>query len=907
MYLKHEGVKYKSGRYPYGSGENPFQHDKRFLARYRKLKSEGLSDKDIAKEMNISTVLLRAKRSIEREAEEAANAAKVYRMREKGMSYSAIAEKLGYGNESSVRTLMSRQENSKKKLILNTAIELKNAVDNKGYIDVGLGSNQQLGVNKSKMRAAIEYLKDQGYVYEEIKVKQLTGQGYTTYKVLAPKGTDKKEIYKNRDKITQIADIGVKTDDGGLTYKHIEKPKQISKDRVSICYSEDGGKEKDGLIEIRRGVEDLNMGHARYAQVRIGVDGTSYLKGMAVYKDGKDMPPGKDIVFNTNKSKGTPFEKVLKPQKYDETNPNNPFGASIDQITYTDKNGKEQLSAVNIVNKEGDWSNWKKKIASQMLSKQPQELAKRQLSLSYASARDELNTIKSLTNPELKKKLLDTYADNCDSQAVSLKAAALPGQSSSVLIPFPSIKENEIYAPNYRNGQKVVLIRYPHGGIFEIPTLTVNNKNKDAKSTLGSAPDAVGINAKTAEILSGADFDGDTVLVIPNDKGDILTSKPLTDLKDYDPKVSYPKYEGMPIMKEQLKQQEMGKISNLITDMTIKGAKNEEIARAVRHSMTVIDAVKHELDYKTSYEDNRIGELKKIYQDGGGASTLISRAKGQYRIPERKAGVYKTDPITGKTKKMYIDPETGEKLYTETGRMLTTKKQTNPDGTYSYVERTKPIPVTIKTTQMAATNDARTLSSGYKIENLYADYANKLKSLANKARKEMVNTPSQKINKSAKNVYSDEVKSLKEKIAIVEKNKPLERQALALASTLYKIKLADNPDMDNDDKKKAKDTAMRVARYKVGKEPYRIDITDREWQAIQAGAIGTTDLQTIFASADLDKLKERAMPRANPNKLPASKIALIKAKLASGFTQDEVAKDLGISVSTVNKYNNKED
>ena len=84
-------------------------------------------------------------------------------------------------------------------------------------------------------------------------------------------------------------------------------------------------------------------------------------------------------------------------------------------------------------------------------------------------------------------------------------------------------------------------------------------------------------------------------------------------------------------MKEQTKQTEMGKISNLITDMTLKGASDDEIERAVKHSMVVIDAVKHHLDYKQSYIDNNIDELKAIYQAkptgrNGGASTLISRA-----------------------------------------------------------------------------------------------------------------------------------------------------------------------------------------------------------------------------------------------------------------------------------------
>lgn len=67
-----------------------------------------------------------------------------------------------------------------------------------------------------------------------------------------------------------------------------------------------------------------------------------------------------------------------------------------------------------------------------------------------------------------------------------------------------------MYAPNYKDGETVALIRYPHGGTFEIPILTVNNKQAEGKRVLGNTPaDAIGINSKVAGRLSGADFDGD--------------------------------------------------------------------------------------------------------------------------------------------------------------------------------------------------------------------------------------------------------------------------------------------------------------------------------------------------------------------------------------------------------------
>ena len=70
-----------------------------------------------------------------------------------------------------------------------------------------------------------------------------------------------------------------------------------------IRYKEDGGIDRDGTVELRRNVPDLSLGESKYSQVRIMVDGKKYIKGMAVYKDDKDFPPGVDVIFNTNKSK----------------------------------------------------------------------------------------------------------------------------------------------------------------------------------------------------------------------------------------------------------------------------------------------------------------------------------------------------------------------------------------------------------------------------------------------------------------------------------------------------------------------------------------------------------------------------------------------------------------------------
>ena len=476
-----------------------------------------------------------------------------------------------------------------------------------------------------------------------------------------------------------------------------------------------------------------------------------------------------------------------------------------------------------------------------------------------------------------------------------MKGAALPRQSTNVILPFPGLKENEIYAPNYRDGERVVLIRHPHGGPFEIPELTVNNRYKPARDLIGNAIDAVGINSKVAERLSGADFDGDNVLTIPVKNVKIKTKSPLKELEDFDPKEAYPGYDGMKVMTPHLKGVKMGDVSNLITDMTIKGATDDEIARAVRHSMVVIDAEKHKLNYKQSYADNGIADLKKKYQgrENAGASTLISRASSQANVPEREEGILITDPVTGRKRRQYIDPNTGEKLYTPTGSTYT-RTYTTKSGEV----RTKVIQRTTRSTKMAEAKDAYELSSGTLMESIYADHANKLKALGNQARKEYTRIQPTKYSPSAKKAYASEVESLQSKLNVALKNAPLERKAQLIANAMFQAKKEANPDMDKDQQKKEKGRCLTTARSRVGAGKQRIDITEREWQAIQAGAISNNTLNQIINNTDLDKLKQLATPRTK-TAMTDAKLARAKSMAARGYTTAEIADALGVSTSTV--------
>ena len=875
--LYHYGIKRRSGRYPWGSGAKKSRNASDFLSTVDVLEKDGFNEKQIAEYFGLQTKQLRAYKSNAHNEVRAAKAAMALRLKDKGYSNSEIGRRMGI-NESSVRSLLDPAISMRKNASTNTAEMLEKEIAAKKYIDVGGGVENQIGVSRNTLDNAVEQLRAKGYTYHYLKVEQLGTGKFTSIKVLAAPDVTYKEVKDNQSKVTSP---GFYSEDLGQTVVGIKPPSSISSKRILVNYGDQGGSDKDGVIELRRGVKDLDLGAARYAQVRVAVDGTHYLKGMAMYSD--DIPKGYDVIFNTNKNSSTPKMDVFKKMKDD---PENPFGATIRQKTYIGKDGKEHLSALNIVNEEGDWNTWKKTLSSQMLSKQSTALAKKQLKLAYDIKKEEFDEICSLKNPVIKKCLLDKFADNCDSSAVHLKAAGLPRQASKVILPFPEMKDSEIYAPSYRNGEKVVLIRYPHGGTFEIPELVVNNKsNKKAKGLIGNAQDAVGINPRVAERLSGADFDGDTVLVIPVGKVKIKTSAPLKGLKNFDPKVAYPGYPGMPKPGEKGsgfdKQGKMGDISNLITDMTIKGAPADDIAAAVRHSMVVIDAEKHNLNWRQSYLDNGIANLKAKYQgaSNAGASTLISRAKGDKRVPKRKDG-YK------------VDPETGRKIFTETGE--------------TYEKNGKQVVRLQKSSKMYETEDAYSLSSGTAMENTYADHANKLKALANSARKTSLTTKPIPYSPEAKAKYRQEVDSLNAKLNIALKNRPLERKAQLLANERVKLVRQNNPDMDKDDIKKLKNQALTQARLQTGasKKARLVDITDREWEAIQSGAISTNKLSQIIQNSDLDILKQRSMPRESRG-ISDAKRARAKMLESNGYTLAEIADSLGVSTSTISKVLNE--
>ena len=931
-YLAHYGVKRKSGAHPWGTGEIPFQHEPWFtwgknewLNKYREYEASGYSNAEIAEKMGLTPSELKTRLKNEKNDERIKMVSANESLIEAGITNRSERARMMGVNESTIRSLENKKSLERTKRARNTAEILKQQVDEKGPIDISAGAEIRLGVSKDKLKQAVLLLQEEGYEVYRGRNEQATNEGkFTTTTALCPPGTghyNKKgeytsDIVYHPEKISLIDipggvnQIDVTSDDGGKTFrKAFQYPASMDSKRIFVRYKDEGGQENDGTIEIRPGVPDLNLGESHYAQVRILVDDTKYMKGMAFYSN--DVPPGYDVVYNSKRTRDQ-ADKVFKTIG---KNPDNPFNSLIKekggQSTYIDPvTGERKLSLINKRADEGDWDEWDDTLPSQFLAKQKKELVQKQLKLSIAEKQDELDVIRGLDNPTIKKHYLIDFAQNADKTAVELKAAALPGQKYKVILPINSLNDNECYCPEYDDGTVLALVRYPHGGTFEIPIVKVNNKNKEAKEKLGTSPlDGIGINFNVASQLSGADFDGDTVMVIPNaDKQHILSTHPLKGLEGFDPEEKYGygdiDVSKKKIMKEGYKQIQMGITTNLLMDMTIKGATDDEKAAVTRHSMVVIDAVKHELDYSRSAKDNNIAALKKKYQghydlNGNwkktGASTIITRAKNQYDAPQTQG-----DPK--------IDPETGELVWKPKSKIiiddLTGEKIEVPDP-YYINKKGKPVYYTKKSNQMTEVKDAFLLVSDtkYPIEVAYAEYANTLKSLANQARKESLSVGRLEYNKEAAKQYAQTIDVLKDKIILAESNAPLERAAQRQAQIESKKKFALDPGLTEKEKGKIRQQELSKARVDFGAKRHPIEVTDDEWEAIQAGAVSENMLTRIMKYADTDKLKQRAMPRSI-DVLPQAKINRIQSMEASGYTISQIAERLDISSSTVKKYLN---
>ena len=1000
--LMHYGMPRRSGRYPWGSGEDPYQHSRDFLGRIDELKKEGWEEtpENIMEEFGLTTTQYRTEKSLAKNERRMYNVARAKSLKEDGLGETEIGRRMGV-NESTVRSWLNDKSENRMNEAKNAAeflkARMKEIEAEGGMLDVGVGVERELNISKEKLKEALYMLEREGYGVYSGRMPQPTNPGqFTTQTVLCPPGMEPAPGKKAPADIYDLARIHSVREyisrDGGETFeKKFHYPESLDSSRVKVLLKDeigpdgDPGVAKDGLIQIRRGVPVLSLGESRYSQVRILVDGDKYLKGMAVYSD--NLPDGIDVLFNSNKER---VEDAFKKIKND---PDNPFGSLIKDVEqggqywYDADTGKrcsandpnvknKKLGLINKRADEGDWEEWANALPSQFLAKQNMNLITKQLDLAKVDKMSEFDDILALDNPTIKKHYLEKFAEECDSTAVHLKAAALPGQKYHVIVPVNTLKDNEVYAPGYEPGTKLALVRFPHGGTFEIPKLTVVDKNPIARDIIGTlAGDAICINKSVADKLSGADYDGDTVMCIPTDdkygRVRITTKNTLKDLEGFEPN-SY-QYDTKTVDSDGTEHYsrngrefrvmkstglQMGMISNLITDMTLAGATEDELARAVRHSMVVIDAEKHKLDYRQSEIDHNIDALKAKYQrsidaDGnehiGGASTILSRAKGEVSVDKRqgtpKANIKGTkdyDPSKPEGSLIYktsddlyypvrsYDKNTGEmSLTTSSGKKIkynvnnptdvdyyTPVKRVDNDGNVTYTNKTGDIVYKTKTksqpsTRMAETDDAFTLvNDPHNVkERAYAEYANYMKDLANKARVELANTGNLKTDPLAKAEYADEVFSLNNKLNTALMNATREREAMRranveVAEKKKKYEEENGAKMKPGDVKKLNQQAMtkyRKAVASVSRRDRNIDITDKEWKAIQAGAISENILKQILNNADPDKLRERATPRVT-TELSQFKVDRIKRMSSSNYTVAQIAAQLGVSTSTVSKY-----
>nr|DAS24363.1 MAG TPA: RNA dependent RNA polymerase [Caudoviricetes sp.] len=941
--LKHYGVKRKSGRYPW----DPSLHlpkNYKFIEDRDEMKKRGLSDNEIAKQMGLSTTVYRSKVTIAKEELKQYNMQRISKLQSEGMIIDDIAKTIGTTGQT-VRNYLDEIKNPNKSARAQrvqteaVADTLEAAVKRSKYIDVGKGVEIQMGISKEKLKSGLNALVESGeYEVHNLRIAQVTDKNNSTpVKVLTKKGVERSEIYKNMDKVRPVEEFAINGD--ARMFQQMERPKSIGWDRVHIRYAipegqkghgtNDDGSMMDGAMFLRPGVKDLNLGKASYAQVRIAVGDTHYLKGMALYGTEemfKGIPKGTDIIFNTNKTANKTPQEVLKELK---KNPEggapidgpNPFGATVKrQNTLVDAKGNPvykpgvkdrfgnkvpQIGSVNIVNEEGDWGSWSKALSAQFLSKQPTTVVHERLKATMKQVQDEYESIQKVTNPVIKKQLMESFVSDLESKQVHMKAAAPKGFQGHVILPVPDMKENEVYAPNYKNGEKVVLIRYPHGGRFEIPELTVNNNSVARKMISKDSPDAIGIHPKVASKMSGADFDGDTAYVIPNNKGKFKSRDSLKELKNFDPNMYADKPGTFTPITKRYQQTLMGVVSNLITDMTLQGAPSNEIARAVKHSMVVIDAEKHKLNYKRSAEENGIDALMKRYM------THVDKVK--YGDLERY------NPKTRRVDKV-IDPDklkkdlTPGKEYTSASTIISRHKQSVITDGYqvevpdpkSKSGGTKMVWRNKKETYLVnMVKDANVFlgPNATKTEHHYADYINELKAFKNKVDSEMSGIKMPARDPKAAKIYAEEVLSMKDKVNQVKINRIKERQAQRMAEVSSKAEIARRSEdevLKKDEISRIKQQALNKARSMVGAERTPVTITDDEWDAVQSNAVSGTLLKELVSFMDDSQLKSLATPRANKQMTDARK-SKAKALLANGYTIAQVAEALGVSSSTIGK------
>ena len=183
-----------SGRYPLGSGKNPNQHSGDFLSRVETMRKSGMSETQIAEALGMTTTQLRVQKSLAKDERRSQEVATARRLRDEGYSLNEIAAKMGYNSDSSIRSLLNENSESRMNQAKTTAEFLKRQIAEKGMIDVGVGVERELGISKEKLDQALYILEQEGYPVYNGRIPQATNPGkFTTLTVACPQGTEHRE------------------------------------------------------------------------------------------------------------------------------------------------------------------------------------------------------------------------------------------------------------------------------------------------------------------------------------------------------------------------------------------------------------------------------------------------------------------------------------------------------------------------------------------------------------------------------------------------------------------------------------------------------------------------------------------------------------------------------------------
>ena len=222
-YLEHVGVSKRdgadigSGRFPLGSGDNPFQHLEGLYGEYRKLHEKGLTDGEIGKSLGMSSGDLRGRLEYYQALKGSKNITDAVELKDKGLSNLEIAEKMGV-SPSTVANYLKASQGVREAKIISTRNALKDKVDKVGWVEIGKGTENWMGVKRTMLDAAATTLYDEGYeLYSDLRVRQGGSGNYTNLKVLAKPGMTRGDVLADKGNIeATMADV--KSRDGGFTY-----------------------------------------------------------------------------------------------------------------------------------------------------------------------------------------------------------------------------------------------------------------------------------------------------------------------------------------------------------------------------------------------------------------------------------------------------------------------------------------------------------------------------------------------------------------------------------------------------------------------------------------------------------------------------------------------------------------